>query len=94
MTNTFKLAVLVFGLTLFFAPIAFAQGQQKEGRKKPPTFEQLIEKMDSNEDGKLSKAEIKGPLKNDFEKVDTNEDGFITEEEFDNAPRPKREPKN
>jgi Ca2+-binding EF-hand superfamily protein len=46
--------------------------------------------MDKNKDGKLSKAEIKGPLKNDFSKVDLNEDGYINEEEFKKAPKPKR----
>ena len=50
--------------------------------------------MDKNEDGKLSKDEIKGPLKEDFSKVDTDEDGFITEEEFKNAPKPERKKRN
>lgn len=91
--KTLKTAVLVFGATLFFANSAVAQSQKKGDRKKPPTFEQLLEKMDANEDGKLSNEEIKGPLKEDFAKVDTDEDGFISEEEFAKAPKPKRGPK-
>ena len=46
--------------------------------------------MDANEDGKLSKEEVKGPLKDHFDTVDADEDGFITEEELENAPKPKR----
>lgn len=91
--NRFRTAVFVFGATLFFANSSFAQSQNREERREPPTFEQLIEKMDENKDGKLSKAEIKGPLKKNFDKVDTNEDGFISEEEFAEAPKPKRGPK-
>lgn len=93
-SNRFKTAVLVFGITVFASYTSFAQSQNREGRKKPPTFEQLLEKLDANEDGKLSKNEIKGPLKDDFAKVDADEDGFITEEELKNAPRPKRKQKN
>lgn len=88
--NKFKVAVFVLGATLFFTNSSFGQSQNRQERKSPPTFKELIEKMDANEDGKLSKAEIKGPLKNDFAKVDTDEDGFISEEEFAKAPKPER----
>jgi len=88
--NRFKTAVLVFGITVFTSYSCFGQSQNREGRKKPPTFEQLLEKMDANEDGKLSKDEVKGRLKDNFAKVDADEDGFITEEELENAPRPER----
>lgn len=91
--NKFKTAVLIFGVTLFFSTSSFGQSQNRQERKKPPTFKELIKKMDANEDGKLSKDEIKGPLKEDFAKVDTDEDGFITAEEFSKAPKPKRGPK-
>ncbi|AWV97524.1 EF-hand domain-containing protein [Arcticibacterium luteifluviistationis] len=55
----------------------------------PPTYAQLLTEMDANKDGKLSKAEIKGPLQNDFSKVDSNSDGFISKSEFENAPKPE-----
>ena len=73
-----------------------AQQENPSNRRgqKPPTFKQLLKQMDTNEDGKLSKEEIKGPLKNDFEKVDLDEDGFITEKEFKKAPKPKRDERN
>lgn len=82
-----SLALLSFGV----------MAQQNRGERKertPPTFAELLKEMDKNEDGKLSKKEIKGPLKEDFDKVDTNEDGFITEEEFKKAPKPKRRERN
>jgi hypothetical protein len=32
-------------------------------RKKPPTAAELVKQMDADKDGKLSKTEVKGPLK-------------------------------
>ena len=55
-----------------------------------PTYAQLLERLDTNKDGKLAKSEMKGPLADQFSTVDTNEDGFLSEEEFNNAPRPQR----
>ena len=91
--NTLKIGILFLGITVFFSSDSFAQEQKRENRK-PPTFKELLKKMDANEDGKLSKKEIKGPLKNDFDKVDLNDDGFISEKEFEKAPKPKRRKKN
>jgi Ca2+-binding EF-hand superfamily protein len=62
--------------------------KKKEMNGQFPSVDELFSKMDTNKDGKLSKVEIKGPLKNDFEKVDTNKDGFITKEELTKAPKP------
>jgi Ca2+-binding EF-hand superfamily protein len=73
--------------------ILFSQSQNRTDRPNRPSFEQLLKNMDSNEDGKLSKSELKGPLNNQFEKADTDEDGFVTKEEFENFPRPKRKGK-
>lgn len=91
--NTFKTAVLVFGMTVFLSNYSFAQSGKRVNVKKPRSFEHLIKDMDANDDGKLSKEELKSPLKDDFSMVDTNDDGFITEEELKKAPRPKRGPK-
>ena len=91
-SNKFKTAVLVFGMTMVFSTSSFGQSQSRE-RKKPPTFAALLKKMDANEDGKLSKDELKGRLKDNFAKIDTDENGFITEKEFEKAPRPERGPK-
>ncbi|MEO9512791.1 MAG: EF-hand domain-containing protein [Flavobacteriaceae bacterium] len=85
-------------LSIYFGAIAILascqiKAQQQDGnseRKQPPSFEELIEMMDENKDGKLSEKEVKGPLKKDFDKVDLNEDGYISEEEFKKAPKPER----
>jgi hypothetical protein len=66
--------------------------QKREGRPpqgEKPKFADLLTKMDKDKNGKLSKSEIEGPLKNDFEKIDANKDGFITEAEFKKAGPPK-----
>lgn len=89
-SSTFKTVVLVFGI-LIISNISYGQSQRNQERKEPPTFSELLKEMDKNEDGRLSKSEIKGPLKEDFDKVDLDEDGFITEKEFNKAPKPKRE---
>ena len=52
-------------------------------------FEELLEMMDTDKDGKLSKTETKGPLKEDFSKVDKNNDGFITKDELGKEPKKK-----
>lgn len=85
-----RTAILVFGIALFMTNTSLGQSDDRKERREPPTFKELLEKMDANEDGKLSKKEIKGPLKEHFAKVDADEDGFITEEEFKKAPKPKR----
>jgi hypothetical protein len=71
-------------------PRGFPGGQEGRGRRERPSVAQIMEHMDANGDGKLSKKEVKGPLQRDFAKVDTNEDGFITEKELENAPKPER----
>lgn len=47
-----------------------------------PTFEKMLERMDKNKDHKISRAEAKGNLKNNFDRRDTNQDGYITEDEM------------
>ncbi|ANH59841.1 MULTISPECIES: hypothetical protein [Dokdonia] len=86
----FKMSALAIVFTLGIVSVSCAQGQRNNDRKEPPTFAQLLKDMDANEDNKLDKSEIKGPLKEAFKEVDTNEDGFITEKEFKKAPKPKR----
>ena len=82
---------IIMGILVFlFTLNTNAQLSDRQERKEPPTFKKLLEEMDSNEDGKLSKKEIKGPLKDDFNKIDSDEDGFISKKEFEKAPKPKR----
>jgi len=88
-SSTIKIAILTFGIVMLTIVNSFAQGKDRQ-EKKPPTFSELLKEMDKNEDGKLSKDEVKGPLKDEFAKIDTDEDGFISKKEFEKAPRPKR----
>jgi len=50
-----------------------------------PSVSEILKKLDTNKDGKLSISETKGPLKEDFAKIDTNKDNFLTKEELKNG---------
>ena len=65
------------------------QAPRQGERTGPPSTEEIFE-MDANNDGKLSKSEVKGPLQRDFSRIDSNSDGFITMTELENAPKPQR----
>lgn len=62
------------------------EGRQGQVQKDAAT---LIKEMDTDNDGMLSKAEVKGPLANDFSKIDSNSDGKISLTELKNAPKPQ-----
>ncbi|MBU2938566.1 YHYH protein [Lacinutrix sp. C3R15] len=64
------------------------RGNQSDGK---PNASQVMQKMDTNKDGKLTAAEIKGPLKQDFDKIDTNNDNYISKEELENLSREKKQ---
>mgnify|MGYP001627941889 CR=1 FL=1 len=66
------------------------QSDNLRGEGNPPNFMMLLEEMDLNDDGKLSKEEVQGPLLEDFSKIDENEDGFITEDEFEKMSKTQR----
>ncbi|WP_339697275.1 EF-hand domain-containing protein [uncultured Marixanthomonas sp.] len=87
-TINLKTGLITVAFCICFVAISNAQ-EQGSDLKEPPTFTQLLKEMDKNEDGKLAKAELKGPLKDNFSKIDSNDDGFISEKEFKNAPKPK-----
>lgn len=86
-----KLKLIVSGFVLILFTSIEALAQEKNGKhRKRPSIEKLFADLDENEDGKLSKKEVKGPLKDHFSKIDLNEDGFLTKEEIEKAPKPKR----
>jgi len=58
-------------------------------RKGPPNAAQVLERMDTDSDQKISKAEAKGPLAGDFDKIDANKDGFLNTEKLESM-KPKR----
>lgn len=80
-----KTGVLFIGLISLSMTEMNAQDQERE----KPTYSELLEHMDNDEDGTLSKNEVKGPLRDMFDKIDTDEDGYISEKEFDEAPKPQ-----
>jgi len=45
----------------------------------------ILERMDTNKDGKISKDEAKGPLADNFDRIDANKDGFLDKEELKRA---------
>ena len=81
-----KLVVLV--ILSLFSINSFSQEGRKE--QKPRSIEELLSQMDTNKDSKISKKEVRGPLKDDFAKIDINKDGFLTKVELEKAPKPER----
>ena len=73
--------------------VSAQSNNNQRDRREPPSIEEIFEHMDANEDGKLSKKEVKGPLSRDVDRIDANEDGFISKEELEKAPKPKRREK-
>ena len=55
-------------------------GRQSDGL---PSFEDLLQMMDTNNDKKISKDEAKGPLSDQFNKIDANSDGFLSKGELE-----------
>lgn len=76
--------------------VACAQQGQKpvdgNEKKTPPKFEELLSQMDSNKDGMLARAEVKGPLSNNFDKIDADHNGLITAAEMKAASKPQGPP--
>ena len=90
-TKGLKIALVGLTIGLFTSCKMNAQNANGDRKgKERPTVEELFKQMDKDEDGQLSKKEVKGPLKNDFDKVDTTEDGFLSKEELEKAPKPER----
>ena len=58
-------------------------------RRGPPSPEKILEDMDANNDGVVTKAEAKGPLARDFERLDADEDGQLTMAELKNISGPR-----
>ena len=91
MNKSVKKVIGILGLSLLMSSVGFAQiGNQGERPQGPPSVKQIMKDLDTNEDGKISLKEAKGPLKNDFKKIDINEDGFLSKKEIKKAPKPER----
>lgn len=88
--NSLEFGILIGSFTVLASCNAFGQSDQGRPDREPPSIEQIFTDLDVNEDGLISKKEVKGPLKRGFATIDTNEDGFLSKEEMAKAPKPKR----
>jgi Ca2+-binding EF-hand superfamily protein len=90
-TKYFKNTFQILMVMLFIQCDSRAQERPPDGHPpKPKPPKELIKTMDKNNDNKISKEEIRGPLAKDFDKVDINKDGFLTLEELNKMPRPPK----
>lgn len=92
--KTLKISALAIG-AMFLTSCSSSQSNQGQNGGQgqrgggAPSATQLIAEMDTDNDGQLSKNEVKGPLANDFSTVDSNSDGYLSKEELENAPKPQ-----
>lgn len=75
------------------APVAQVEPPRRprdpaEARKR---FEERFKEADKNGDGKLSRDEAFGPLKENFDKIDADHDGQLTPEEIQKAQEARRQ---
>ncbi len=54
-------------------------------------LQDVFSRLDTNKDGKISKEEARGLIKEHFDRIDTNKDGFITFDELLEAAQQRRE---
>ena len=66
------------------------QREQNNRSKGRPSFSDLLEMMDINNDKKISRKEAKGPLRQDFNRIDLDKDGYLTEVELSKMQRSDR----
>lgn len=52
------------------------------GRRPMPNAEQIMTRLDQNEDGMISKEEARGPIEQRFGEMDLDSDGFVSAEEI------------
>jgi Ca2+-binding EF-hand superfamily protein len=64
---------------------AAAEARRKNGRRVGPAVRGQFKRFDTNGDGKLSRDEAQGRIKENFDKFDANSDGFLEPEEIQKA---------
>lgn len=77
-----KPVLATLALCLFASPV-LAEGHEggEKGKHGPRGAEHFMQKIDTDKDGKVSKAEWNAKGDAMFNESDTNKDGFITREE-------------
>jgi len=67
---------------------------QRPGDRPPggDRVQYLLERLDADKDGRISKDEAKGPLADNFDRLDTNGDGYLDKEELRRAVPDARPP--
>lgn len=87
-----KKLLFAAGVVLMMSTSVFAQDKE---RRQPPPPEKVVAHLDTDKDGKISKAEAdkaeRGRLKEHFDDVDGNADGYVTTEELKAAMDRRRE---
>lgn len=76
----FKPLMTVLAVAMLASVPAFAEGGPK-GDHKGPRHDRMMEKIDTDKDGKLSKAEFVAAQEARFTEMDADKDGFVTKEE-------------
>mgnify|MGYP001307687710 CR=1 FL=1 len=67
-------------------------GQGSGNDRRPdgrPDVGEIMQQLDTNSDGQVSKPEAKGPMADHFDQIDKDGNGFITKEELQNAGPPR-----
>lgn len=77
-----KLTLTALAVTAMIGGIAFAAQADSRGHGKGDRADQLFERFDTNNDGKITKAEIEASRKASVAKYDANKDGQLSLEEF------------
>lgn len=54
----------------------------KDGPGPDAIVSQILQRMDKNKDGKISKSEAEGRIADTFDRLDTNKDGFLDRTEL------------
>lgn len=85
-----KSVLIVFACFAVFSLTANELSLSNLNLVKVPRAQKIMNKMDKDNDGRISKQEAKGRLKKQFGKFDTNNDGFLTPDELKHNQKRKR----
>lgn len=80
-TKSFLLLILAAAL-LPLVSQAKPEGGPREGKDNPPTPAEILARFDADQNGSLSKDEVKGPLVKNFDQIDVNGDGELSRKEL------------